>query len=155
MSEALPVVYLARHGDTAWTNSGQRTGLADLPLAADGELHARLLGKRLQGLKFVKVFTSPLQTAARTCELAGFGAVAEVNQIGERADGWCRVPVWSAAMSFFFPREHFIRMLAPRWLALAPGCLGRYSQPVIRPWNDGHHVAATNEIWEVERCLVL
>ena len=79
MSEALPVVYLARHGDTAWTLSGQHTGLTDLPLTADGELHARLLGERLQGLKFVKVFTSPLQRAARTCELAGFGAVAEVD----------------------------------------------------------------------------
>ncbi len=78
MSEALPVVYLARHGDTAWTHSGQHTGLTDLPLTLDGELHARLLGKRLQGMQFVKVFTSPLQRAARTCELAGFGAVAEI-----------------------------------------------------------------------------
>ena len=37
MSEAFPVVYLARHGDTAWTHSGQRTGLIDLPLTEDGE----------------------------------------------------------------------------------------------------------------------
>jgi broad specificity phosphatase PhoE len=77
MSEILPVVYLARHGDTAWTVSGQHTGLTDLPLTAEGENHARRLGERLKGLKFAKVFTSPLQRAARTCELAGFGAVAE------------------------------------------------------------------------------
>jgi broad specificity phosphatase PhoE len=79
MSEMLPIVYLARHGDTAWTVSGQHTGLTDLPLTTDGELHARLLGERLKGLKFAKVFTSPLQRATRTCELAGFGAVAETD----------------------------------------------------------------------------
>jgi probable phosphoglycerate mutase len=77
MSEALPVVYLARHGDTAWTHSGQHTGLSDLPLTEDGERHARQLGERLKGMTFDKVFTSPLQRAARTCELAGFGAAAE------------------------------------------------------------------------------
>jgi broad specificity phosphatase PhoE len=79
MSEILPIVYLARHGDTAWTVSGQHTGLTDLPLTVDGEEHARRLGERLKGLKFAKVFTSPLQRAARTCELAGFGAVAETD----------------------------------------------------------------------------
>src|SRR5271168_72363 len=79
MSEILPIVYLARHGDTAWTVSGQHTGLTDLPLTAEGENHARRLGERLKGLKFAKVFTSPLQRAARTCELAGFGAVAETG----------------------------------------------------------------------------
>jgi probable phosphoglycerate mutase len=72
-------VYVARHADTAWTHSGQHTGLFDLPLTADGECHARLLGKRLQRLSVVKVFTSPSQRARRTCELAGFGAVAEVD----------------------------------------------------------------------------
>ncbi len=77
MSEALPVVYLARHGDTAWTHSGQHTGRIDLPLTEDGERHAQQLGERLKGMTFAKVFTSPLQRAARTCELAGFGAVAE------------------------------------------------------------------------------
>jgi broad specificity phosphatase PhoE len=79
MSETLPIVYLARHGDTAWTVSGQHTGLTDLPLTAEGEQHARRLGERLKGLKFAKVFTSPLQRAARTCELAGFGPVAETD----------------------------------------------------------------------------
>jgi len=79
MSEALPEVYLARHGNTAWTMSGQHTGLTDLPLTPDGERNASRLGERLKGIKFAKVFTSPLQRAARTCELAGFGAVAETD----------------------------------------------------------------------------
>jgi probable phosphoglycerate mutase len=80
MSEILPVLYLARHGETVWSLSGQHTGLTDLPLTERGERNARRLGKRLAGLTFAKVFTSPLQRAARTCELAGFGAQAEVDR---------------------------------------------------------------------------
>jgi probable phosphoglycerate mutase len=79
MNESLPIVYLARHGETAWSLSGQHTGLTDLPLTERGELNARKLGDRLRGLKFAQVFTSPLQRAFRTCELAGFGAEAKVD----------------------------------------------------------------------------
>ena len=79
MSEPHPVIYLARHGETAWSLSGQHTGLTDLPLTKDGEDAARRLGERLKGLSVTKVFTSPLQRAARTCELAGFGAVAQFD----------------------------------------------------------------------------
>jgi broad specificity phosphatase PhoE len=80
MSEVLPSVYLARHGETAWTLSGQHTGLTDLPLTERGERNARRLEERLRGITFAKVFTSPLQRATRTCELAGFGAVAEIDR---------------------------------------------------------------------------
>ncbi len=76
---ALPIVYLARHGETAWTLSGQHTGLTDLPLTPNGEQNARRLGERLKGQQFAKVFTSPLQRAARTCELAGFAGKAETD----------------------------------------------------------------------------
>jgi probable phosphoglycerate mutase len=79
MSEPLPVVYLARHGETAWTVTGQHTGLTDLPLTEKGEDNARRLAERLRGLTFARVMTSPLQRARRTCELAGFGAAAEVD----------------------------------------------------------------------------
>jgi len=48
MSEVLPVVCLARHGETAWSLSGQHTGRTDLPLTERGERNARALGKRLQ-----------------------------------------------------------------------------------------------------------
>ena len=79
MSDALPVVYLARHGETAWTISRQHTGVTDLPLTARGEVEAGQLGERLEGLSFAGVLTSPLQRASRTCELAGFGAAAELE----------------------------------------------------------------------------
>src|ERR1700750_1088307 len=80
MTEPLPIIYLARHGETAWSLSGQHTGLTDLPLTMVGEATAQRLAERLSGLTFAKVFTSPLRRAMRTCELAGFGAVAEVDR---------------------------------------------------------------------------
>jgi broad specificity phosphatase PhoE len=80
MSEPHPIIYLARHGETAWSLSGQHTGRTDLPLTERGQRNACRLGERLKGLAFVEVLTSPLQRAARTCELAGFGAVANVDR---------------------------------------------------------------------------
>jgi broad specificity phosphatase PhoE len=73
-----PTIYLARHGETEWSLSGQHTGLTDLPLTPHGEELAKKLAARLAGQHFAKVFTSPLQRARRTCELAGFGDVAEI-----------------------------------------------------------------------------
>jgi broad specificity phosphatase PhoE len=199
MSEALPVLYVARHGETAWSLSGQHTGLTDLPLTSNGERNARRLGERLKGMAFAKVFTSPLQRATRTCELAGFGAVAETDpdlvewnyghyegrrsaeilaerpdwqlfrdgcpggespaQVGERADRVVQRVRTIPGNVLLFSSGHFIRVLAARWLALGPGSAGSYfllttaslsalgyehklSQPVIRLWNDDHHVAA-------------
>jgi len=77
MSGPLSSLYLVRHGETAWSVSGQHTGLTDLPLTKRGEANALCLRGRLAGISFAKVFRSPLQRASRTCELAGFGAVAE------------------------------------------------------------------------------
>src|SRR6516162_7361249 len=79
MENELPIIYLARHGETAWSLSGQHTGLTDLPLTESGERNARKLGHRLKGLVLAKVFTSPLQRARQTCELAGYGLVAEID----------------------------------------------------------------------------
>src|SRR5215472_290561 len=79
MPSDLPRLFLARHGDTAWTESRQHTGRTDLPLNQRGEERARQLGERLQRFSFTRVFTSPLQRASKTCELAGFGAVAAVD----------------------------------------------------------------------------
>ena len=79
MATELPRLFLARHGDTAWTDSRQRTGRTDLPLNERGEERARQIGEQLRRFEFVRVFTSPLQRASKTCALAGFGAVAEVD----------------------------------------------------------------------------
>jgi probable phosphoglycerate mutase len=79
MFDGLPAAYLCRHGETAWAKTGQHTGLTDLPLTERGEDEARRLGKLLQNLEFAQVFTSPLQRARRTCELAGYGDRAIVD----------------------------------------------------------------------------
>jgi phosphohistidine phosphatase SixA len=70
MSAALPLVYVVRHGETAWSLSGQHTGRTDVPLTARGEAQARAIRARLQRASFANVFTSPSQRAMRTAELA-------------------------------------------------------------------------------------
>jgi probable phosphoglycerate mutase len=74
-----PRIHLIRHGETAWSLSGQHTGRTDLPLTAPGEDAARKLAPRLREIPFARVFTSPRQRARRTCELAGLGAPAETE----------------------------------------------------------------------------
>ena len=76
--QELPLVYLARHGETAWSRTGQHTGLTDLPLTPVGEGNAGRLRDVLGGLQFAKVFSSPLRRAWQTCELAGFISRAEI-----------------------------------------------------------------------------
>jgi broad specificity phosphatase PhoE len=114
MSEALPAVYLARHGETAWSASGQHTGVTDIPLTERGERNARRLGERLAGMRFASVFTSPLQRAARTCELAGFGAVAETDR---------DLVEWNYG-EYEGRRTRDIRAARPGWELFRDGCPG-------------------------------
>jgi probable phosphoglycerate mutase len=80
MSLDLPTLFLARHGDTAWTDAHRHTGRTDIPLNQRGEDCARQLGGYLRGFSFQRVFTSPLERASRTCKLAGFGGIAEIDR---------------------------------------------------------------------------
>jgi broad specificity phosphatase PhoE len=77
--DALPQLYLVRHGETEWAALGRHTGRTDVPLTSAGEDAARRLGARLAGRTFAHVWTSPAARARRTGELAGFGAVAELD----------------------------------------------------------------------------
>lgn len=70
-------LWAVRHGETEWSRSGQHTGRTDVPLTAEGVRRAERLGRHLAGREFSLVLTSPLQRAAETCRLAGFGDVAE------------------------------------------------------------------------------
>ncbi|MHB1188936.1 histidine phosphatase family protein [Thiobacillus sp.] len=79
MKQTFPQVYLVRHGETAWSISGQHTGRTDIPLTGRGEHAAQELSTRLKGLSFAQVFTSPLQRARQTSDLAGFGSSAEAD----------------------------------------------------------------------------
>ena len=80
MATAHNDVYLVRHGETAWSITGQHTGRSDLALTSRGENEARALGPRLKGLKFDHVLSSPLRRALRTCELAGFIGPATLDR---------------------------------------------------------------------------
>jgi broad specificity phosphatase PhoE len=193
---ALPVLHLARHGETAWSLSGQHTGRTDLPLTENGEAQAQRLGARLRGRAFVKVLTSPLHRAARTCELACYGAVAELDpdllewdygryegrrsveihaerpdwdlfrdgcpggespaEIAARADRVVQRVRSVGGEVLIFSSGHFLRVLAARWLGLAPdnarhfllgttglGALGYehgLDQAGILLWNDTSHL---------------
>jgi len=211
MSEKFPVVYLARHGETAWTITGQHTGLTDLPLTERGERNARRLGVRLEGIAFAKVFTSPLKRAKRTCELAGFAPAAELDQdlvewdygsyegrltadilrerpgwqlfrdgcpdgespqqVADRADRVVARARQVAGNVLLFSSGHFLRVLATRWIGIAPingqaltlttaslSALSHessLSQPAIFLWNDAHHVLESkgserSKTWEHE-----
>ncbi len=72
-------LYLIRHGETAWSLSGQHTGRTDIALIEQGEQDARKLAERLHPVTFSRVFTSPLRRARRTCDLAGLGEFAEIE----------------------------------------------------------------------------
>ncbi len=81
-------VHLIRHGQTAWSLSGRHTGRTDVPLTAEGERTAELLGARLarrpwDGLPDTEVRTSPLVRAARTAELAGLTRAKEWDALVE------------------------------------------------------------------------
>ena len=114
MSATLPITYLARHGETAWTLTGQHTGRTDIPLTERGESNARRLGERLKSLTFARVFTSPLRRAVRTCELAGFAALATVDpDMVEWNDG-----------EYEGRRTAEIRLERPDWQLFRDGCPG-------------------------------
>jgi probable phosphoglycerate mutase len=115
------MLYLARHGETAWSLSGQHTGLTDLPLTERGERNARRLGERLARLTFEKVFTSPLERARRTCELSGFGQAAEVER---------NLVEWNYG-DYEGLRTAEIRVKRPDWQLFRDGCPGGESPAQI------------------------
>lgn len=114
MSFKLPQVYLVRHGETAWTITGQYTGYTDIPLTQQGEREAEKLGARLKGLKFAQVMTSPLQRALRTAELAGFGKSVVI---------YADLAEWNYG-TYEGRRTADIRVEHPGWRLLEDGCPG-------------------------------
>lgn len=125
-NEKLPVVYLARHGETAWSLTGQHTGLSDLPLTERGESNARRLGERLRGMNFAKVWTSPLQRARRTCELAGFGSAAGIDS---------DLVEWNYG-EYEGRRTVEIRAERPNWQLFRDGCPGGESPQQVAARAD-------------------
>ncbi len=120
-------IYLARHGETEWTITGQHTGLSDIPLTAHGEEQARELAPRLAGIQVARVLVSPLQRARRTCDLAGFGARAEVEP-GIREWGYGNYEGRTTLQ---------IREERPGWDLFRDGCPGGESIADVAARADG------------------
>jgi len=183
-------VVLVRHGETDWSAHLRHTGRTDVPLTEEGRRQAERVGGALRGRSFALVLTSPLQRAAETCRLAGFGDLAQPrpelmewdygdyegrttvdirreapdwtiwrygapggespDQVGARADVLLQELRAAPGDTLIFSHGHFLRVLAARWLGLAPteGRLFaldpatlstlRYEreQPVLRIWNQ-------------------
>lgn len=64
-------VFAIRHGETAWSLSGQHTGVTDIPLTENGRRLAQRMRPVLSEKAIVLVLCSPMQRARETCELAG------------------------------------------------------------------------------------
>ncbi|MEF2976134.1 histidine phosphatase family protein [Subtercola sp. YIM 133946] len=72
-------IVLVRHGETAWSLTGQHTGVTDLPLTAHGEEQATATGAALDARHFDLVLSSPRIRALTTARLAGYGDQVEVD----------------------------------------------------------------------------
>lgn len=105
-------VYLLRHGETTWSVSRQHTGLTDIPLTENGCAAAMRLAPMLAGERFELVLVSPLQRARQTCELAGLGAHAKVDE---------DLFEWNyGEYEGLTPQQ--IRAKASEWLVFRDGC---------------------------------
>jgi probable phosphoglycerate mutase len=105
-------VYCIRHGETAWSLSGQHTGVTDIPLTENGRRLAGKLRPVLAERAFVLVLVSPLQRARETAELAGWGANAMIDP-DLREWNYGRYEGLTAAQ---------IHETAPGWMIFRDGC---------------------------------
>jgi probable phosphoglycerate mutase len=116
-------IWLLRHGATEWSRNGRHTGSSDIPLLPEGEAEAKRLAPMLANHQFKQVWVSPLQRARRTCELAGLGGQAEINEL-------LREWNYGAYEGITTPE---IRQTVPGWSVWSHGC------------PDGEDAAAVTE----------
>lgn len=119
-------VYLARHGETEWSLSGQHTGITDIPLTENGRNLAKRLAPVLATERFALVLTSPLERARKTCELAGLGAHAEIDR---------DLMEWNyGEYEGLTPKQ--IDAQAPGWMIFTDGCPGGESPAQVSARAD-------------------
>ena len=121
------MIYLVRHGETAWSKSGQHTGQTDVALTAAGEEAARGLGARLRGIAFKHVFTSPRIRARETWRLSGLQPAAEIRE---------DLSEWDYGQ-YEGLRSEEIQQRRPGWNVFADGCPGGESPENMSTRVDG------------------
>jgi broad specificity phosphatase PhoE len=136
-----PDLWLVRHGETDWSKAGKHTGRTDVPLNAAGEAAARTLRDLLAGDTFDLVLTSPLQRARRTCELAGYGDVAQVDDDLREWDYGDYEGITTAE----------IRKTRPDWSAFADGSPGGESLAALGARAD----RVIERVRQVEHCALV
>jgi len=123
---AIQQVYLARHGETEWSLSGQHTGITDIPLTENGRNLAKRLAPALATVSFALALTSPLERARKTCELAGLGAHAEIDR---------DLMEWNyGEYEGLTPKQ--IDAQAPGWMIFTDGCPGGESPAQVSARAD-------------------
>ncbi len=159
-------LWLIRHGETAWSLSGQHTSSTDLALTAEGERKAAAVGNLLAGRKFAAVFTSPMARAVETCHIAGYAEGALVTndlcewfygsyeglttaQIQKDAPGWT---IWTSAP----PGGETIAQVAGR----ARRAIDSAPSGDVAFFGHGHMLRVLAACWlgvspDIGRCLAL
>lgn len=112
MTFEAPSAFLIRHGETDWSVAGRHTGRTDRPLTAQGEGEAVALGRRLHGIEFACVLSSPRLRARQTCERMGLGRTAELMPDLSEWDYGCFEGLTTAE----------IRIAHPDWDLFRDGC---------------------------------
>jgi probable phosphoglycerate mutase len=107
-------VLAIRHGETAWSLSGQHTGTTDIPLTDNGRRLAKRMRPVLASYTIVLVLCSPMQRARETCALAGLGEMAVIDP---------DLVEWDyGTYEGLTPKQ--IQEIAPGWLIFRDGCPG-------------------------------
>jgi len=119
-------IFAIRHGETAWSLSGQHTGMTDIPLTDNGRRLAARIRPVLEREAFARVITSPLQRARETCELAGLGAGAVLDP---------DLVEWNYGEYEGLTSEQ-IHEKAPGWLIFRDGCPGGETPEDVGPRVD-------------------
>jgi broad specificity phosphatase PhoE len=154
-----PEIWLIRHGETEWSLSGQHTGRTDISLTPAGQREAAAIGRYLAGRPFALVLTSPLQRARETCQIAGYGAVAQTEpdlcewdyggyegrtsiEIQKQAPGWT---IWTTPV----PGGETIQQVAERARRVIARALAAVPEGVgdVAFFSHGHLLRTLTACW--------
>ena len=81
------MIYLVRHGQTDWNLEGRYQGRIDIKLNSKGREQAREIKEKLKGIKFDKVFSSPLKRALETAKIIIDNDIEIDERLIERCNG--------------------------------------------------------------------